>query len=471
MTRPRMMALWTSLAVAAGLLACLEACGGGSSTGSGPPPPPPSKIQHVVVVFQENRTPDNLFQDPVLISHGADIRNYGIDSNGDKVVLQPTQFKTNYDLNHSHASFLKMYDGGKMDGADQIHVSCPAPCTPPPPPLPQFQYVKPSELQPYFTLAETYTFADRMFQTNQGPSFPAHQFIISGSSAPTPPGSDNSNLFAADNPLGGGISNPGDLTGCLAPPDPNTNETQSSFPCYDHPTLTDLLDTQSLAWRYYAPSAGQLWNGPTAIQHICGPNPPPPNATTCAGSIWQGHEVIGPAQVLTDIQNGQLGGVTWVIPPGVSSDHAGGTDGSGPSWVASVVNAIGNSQYWSNTAIIIAWDDWGGWYDHVAPPILNSYEYGFRVPLIVVSPYAKAGFVSHTTHDFGSILNLIENVFRLPKVAPGVSPTYADELTTDDLSDCFDFTQTPLTFKTIAAPLHAKYFIEDKRPPTDPDDD
>ena len=94
-----------------------------------------------------------------------------------------------------------------------------------------------------------------------------------------------------------------------------------------------------------------------------------------------------------------------------SSDHAARNDGSGPAWVASIVNAIGNSAYWANTAIIITWDDWGGWYDHVAPKVINDglswgsgYVYGFRVPLIVVSPYAKAAYISHVTHDFGSIL-------------------------------------------------------------------
>ena len=87
----------------------------------------------------------------------------------------------------------------------------------------------------------------------------------------------------------------------------------------------------------------------------------------------------------------------------------------GPSWVASIVNAIGQSQYWDNTVILITWDDWGGWYDHVAPNIYNSYEYGFRVPLIVVSPFARQGYVSHVTHDFGSILHFIEEVYNLPR--------------------------------------------------------
>jgi phospholipase C len=174
--------------------------------------------------------------------------------------------------------------------------------------------------------------------------------------------------------------------------------------------------------------------------------------------------VLQQTQVLTDIANGQLAAVSWVIPSGRSSDHPGSNDGSGPSWVTSIVNAVGNSSYWSNTAIFITWDDWGGWYDHVAPPIINSYEYGFRVPLIVVSPYAKQAYVSHATHDFGSILKFIENTFGLPSLG------YADA-TADDLSDCFDFAQTPLTFQPIAAKYDARYFLNDRRPPTDPDDD
>jgi phospholipase C len=129
-----------------------------------------------------------------------------------------------------------------------------------------------------------------------------------------------------------------------------------------------------------------------------------------------------------------------------------------------VVNSIGNSAYWANTAIFITWDDWGGWYDHVAPPIISTYEYGFRVPMIVVSPYAKAGFVSHQTHDFGSILKFTEEVFGLPTVG------YADAVA-DDLSDCFNFQQTPLTFQPVAAKYDAAYFLTHKMPAEGPDDD
>src|SRR5206468_5162446 len=151
-------------------------------------------------------------------------------------------------------------------------------------------------------------------------------------------------------------------------------------------------------------------------------------------------------------------------PTAAASDHASSNDGSGPSWVASIVNAVGNSQFWSSTAIIITWDDWGGWYDHVAPKITNSYEYGFRVPLIVVSPFAKPAYVSHVTHDFGSILKFIEETFNLPSLG------YADARA-DDLSDCFNLSQRPLTFQTSSAVYDANYFLNDRTPPKDPDDD
>ena len=440
----RRAAIWLPFAllvIVSAVLLNVEGCGGGAT--SAPPNPPAQKIQHVVVIFQENRTPDNLF-------HGlpnADIANQGISSTGQIIPLAPISLVTQYDLSHAHHAFVTMYDKGKMDGADRIQVFCPVGVAHCSPPHPQFAYVNPAEVGSYFQLAEQYTFADRMFQTNQGPSFPAHQFIISGTSAPTA----DSNLFAAENTIG--------PAGCTAPPqsyvlmiDPFGNESSRQYPCFEHPTLTDLLNSQHLSWRYYTPSTPSIWTGPNAIKHMR------------LGVDWYANVVLHSTQVLTDISNGQLPAASWVIPDGRASDHAQITDGSGPSWVAAIVNAIGNSQYWSNTAIFITWDDWGGWYDHVAPPIINSYEYGFRVPLIVVSPYAKRGYVSHVMHHFGSILKFIESNFNLPSLG------YADAHA-DDLSDCFNFAQNPLPFHTISAQFDADYFLNDTRPPTDPDDD
>jgi phospholipase C len=179
------------------------------------------------------------------------------------------------------------------------------------------------------------------------------------------------------------------------------------------------------------------------------------------------------AKIITDITSGQLAAVSWVIPNGKSSDHAGDNDGTGPSWVAAIVNAIGQSQYWGNTAIIVTWDDWGGWYDHQPPPtIRDSYEYGLRVPLIVISPYAKAAYISHQHNDFGSILRFIEEVFSLQDIDyTNPAAPYADSYALGDLSDCFDFSQTPLVFTTIPAAKGADYFLNDKSPPTPPDND
>ena len=432
-------------------------------------------IQHVVVIFQENRTPDNLFQDPVLYQQrGADIAQSGVNSLGQTITLSPIDLGTagsnpqNYDLSHAHSAFVSMYDGGKMDGADLIPCSPPANCPPNAHPNPQFMYVMPSDVQPYFALAEQYTFGDRMFQTNEGPSFPAHQFIISGTSAPTA----TSDLFAAENMSVGAT-----IAGCIALAgttvaliDPLGNESSSQYPCFEHATLTDLLDAAAISWRYYAPSAGSIWTAPDAIEHIC-QQQTINGVLTCTGPDWTKNVIIPEWQVLEDIPNGQLAQVSWVIPDGAHSDHAASNNGSGPSWVASIVNEIGNSPYWANTAIIIIWDDWGGWYDHVAPKVVNDgvswgsgYVYGFRVPLIVVSPYAKAAHISHVTHDFGSILKFIETTFSLPSLGYADAPA-------DDLSDCFNLTQAPIAFQNIPAALDAAHFINDKSPATDPDDD
>jgi phospholipase C len=429
-------------------------------------------IQHVVVIFQENRTPDNLFQDPVLIGRGADIAASGLNSLGQTIQLAPMDLGTagaspqNYDLSHANAAFVAMYNGGSMNGANLIPCTPTAPATCPT--NPQYKYVMPSDVQPYFALAEQYSFGDRMFQTNEGPSFPAHQFILSGTSAP----SATSTLFAAENP---NVS----PAGCLGPNtetvtmiDASGSETAQAaeYPCFDHPTLTDLLDAAGITWRYYAPTAGSIWTSPDAIDHIC--QPQTVNGTlTCTGPDWTNNVSIPEWQVLSDISNGQLQQVTWVIPDADHSDHAASNNGTGPSWVASIVNAIGNSAYWGNTAIIITWDDWGGWYDHVAPKVVNDgvswgsgYVYGFRVPLIVVSPYAKAAYISHTTHDFGSVLKFIETQFNLPSL------NYADAYA-DDMSDCFSMTQSPLQFAPIPASENAAYFINDKGPREGPDDD
>jgi phospholipase C len=195
-----------------------------------------------------------------------------------------------------------------------------------------------------------------------------------------------------------------------------------------------------------------LWNAPDAIRNIR------------YGPLYRADVVAPQTRVLKDIASGNLANVVWVTPSRAASDHAGVNDGSGPYWVASVVNAVGDSRYWNNTAIFVTWDDWGGWYEHVPPPIYNSYELGFRVPLIVISAYAKAHYVSHQQHEFGSILKFAEK-------ALGLSSLGTTDVRSDDLEGCFNFFAKPRPFKEIPTRIQAGYFESQPISNQDPDDD
>jgi phospholipase C len=220
-------------------------------------------------------------------------------------------------------------------------------------------------------------------------------------------------------------------------------------PCFDHPTLIDLLNAKGVTWRYYDAGNNGYWSAPDAIKHLR------------YGPAWA--NVITPeTTVLTDISGGKLQQVSWVNPTCAESDHASCNKGTGPAWVASIVDAVGKSKYWNNTAIFITWDDWGGWFDHVKPVVYSSYEVGFRVPLIVVSPYAKRGYVSHVQHEQASILKFVEKNWNLGSLG------YADARA-DDLSDCFNFYGPPGKFVMIGGEMTTAQLMHG--PTNEPADD
>jgi phospholipase C len=274
------------------------------------------------------------------------------------------------------------------------------------------------------------------------------------------------------------------------------------FPCFYHDTMADVFAAANpqITWTYYTPGDGSLWTAPDAIYAICTPGTDSKGNAICTGQYWtqgasNGYVDPVPSDVIQDIQNCNLAQVSWVIPTAVQSDHAGSTDGSGPSWVAGIVNAIGtqptcgsttrdpNQTLWDDTAIVITWDDWGGWYDHVTPPVLptaapyptSSYAYGFRVPLLVVSAYTPAGTVNNNTKglDFGTILKFIEDVFGLEKI-PNETPnplSFADSWSNGDLSEFFNFSNPARTFQIIGAPVPGAVFLDRTRPIEPPDND
>jgi phospholipase C len=362
----------------------------------------------------------------------------------------------------------------RMDG--EASNTCTGTC----PAHPGFQYADNSTglLNPYLDMATEYGWANYMFQTNQGPSFPAHQFLFGGTSAPNA-ADDAAGTFAAENVTPASSTNT--FAGCIAPATTyvwlltTAGETQKIYPCFDHTTLSDLLDTAGVTWKYYAPGPGTIWTAPNAISHICQPNQSA--GGNCVGPEWTSNVVLTPLQFLRDVTACTLADVTWVIPEGAFSDHPRSNNGDGPSWVASVVNAIGNNRkckdgetYWNNTAILLTWDDWGGWYDHEPPKILaqpqGDYQYGFRVPFIAISAYTNAGYVDNKRYDFGSILRFIEQNYGIAEGALN----FADARTTTDLTSFFNLNQAPRIFTTIPARRDVNSFINDTSPMTDPDD-
>ncbi|MFZ1919699.1 MAG: alkaline phosphatase family protein [Terriglobales bacterium] len=335
-------------------------------------------FEHVVIIVQENRTPDNLFGASGL--PGADLVVNTAEGTAITLANGPV-------LGHGHKEYLLEAAGKMPKGA--------------------YDYVT-GDAQPYWDLAAQYGFGNYMFQTNQGASFPAHQFLVSGTSSP----SDASDLFVSDDSAAGYGCNapPGSLVPTIAP-----NGTMGKvYPCFQRSSLIDLLEAAGLTWRYYGANA--LWNAPNALKNY-----------------YTSKNLVLPPKVLSEIANGTLANVSWVTPAGSYSDHPRDGPG-GPAWVASIVNAIGKSTYWNNTAIVVTWDDWGGWADHVPPPKNDTgwctvYCYGFRVPLLVISARTPTGYVDNGVHDFGSILRFVETNFGLGQIGPGGwADSYADDL-------------------------------------------
>jgi phospholipase C len=392
-----------------------------------------SVISHVVIIVQENRTPDNLFNG----FPGADTVQTGQKHDGTTIALQSVSLTAPTDISHSHENWWKEWNGGAMNGFDLGSPKGAGPNYP-------YAFVPASETAPLRDLAAAYTFGDRMFQSNTGPSFPAHQYLIAGQSG-LADDNPNHSPWGCDSPAGTTVP----LLG------PNGTSVPGPFPCFDYPTFGDVVDQHNLTWRYYAPAIGAgggIWSAYDAIDHIR------------HGADWTSDVISPETQVLQDVPAGTLANVTWVVPSFTNSDHAGSKSTSGPDWVASVVNAIGQSQFWPSTVIFVTWDDWGGWYDHVAPQQLDPMGLGFRVPLIVISPYAKRGYVSHVNHEFGSFLKFSEEVF-------GLSSLGQADVRADDFADCFDFGQPPQPYRSVQTRLRAADFLRQLPSSQSPDDD
>lgn len=429
-----------------------------STTSSGSP------IKHIVLIVQENRSFNGFF----ATFTGTDGTTTGqAEANpacsppiqAGPVALTEQPLALSQDLNHSwKTGYSIAYDGGKMDGFDLIKFGGDGAyeCTYP------YMYTNPNDIKPYWALASQYTLAEHMFTTNGSDSFTAHQDLIRGGTIVDP------KRAMIDDPTCGncywGCNAPGGTITHLITP-ANKWVQNGPFPCTNkfkspYKTLADLLDAKKITWKYYLPVSSQI-NGKlfSAFDVIY---------AVRYGSDW--NNMSSPeTNILNDVKNGNLPQMSWVIPEGVNSDHPGTLSNGkptdlGPQWVATVVNAIGESSYWSSTAIVIVWDDWGGIYDNKAGVLKHYGGPGERIPALIVSPYAKAGNISKTTYQFGSILKYIENNWKLGSLK-------TTDSTSASIIDCFNYKQTPIVYQPISTSLGPKYFLHEHHSYEPPDDD
>ncbi|MGA8097068.1 MAG: alkaline phosphatase family protein [Candidatus Cybelea sp.] len=396
------------------------------------------KIKHVVIIIQENRSFNNLF----YAYPGAKTATYGYGSAGQKITLAPVSLAANWDVEHDSAAFEAACNGSgsipgtkcRMNGFNRELVSCGGYDDPCPSPYPQYAYVPHSEVKPYFDMAHGYVLADQMYASNfDASSFVSHQYIISGQA--------ESSVNFPDGPWGceGGSSD----TVYMVGPKRQVPD-GSEVACWNPTTLGDELDKAHISWAFYTAGidgTSGIWSAYQAIKHVY------------HGPDWKKDIITPQTQFFGDVSKGRLRTVSWVTPTFLNSDHAGSKSLSGPQWVASLVNSIGKSKYWSSTAIFIFWDDYGGWYDP-EPPAYEDYDgLGMRLPLLVVSSYARKGHVSHVHYEHGSILKFIEDQFGLGRLAA------SDKRANSPEKDCFDFNKPPRPFKTIPSVMGEEYFL------------
>ncbi len=432
------------------LSACTSGTSGVSPLTPGAPPIAPGKharqIQHVVIVVQENRSVDNLFQG----FPGANTRSYGFDRGGNKITLKPVPLEADWDFHHDSTSFLDACDGQgtypgthcKMDGFDREYWSCGKSGYPPcPNEHPPYSYVPHNETQPYFFIGKNYIFADEMFPSNfDSSSFVSHQYIIAAQASST-----------VNFPIG-----PWGCEGSSRIPTVTRQRTIGSDvdPCFNNSTLGDELDKAGVSWRYYTSTVtggGGVWSAYQAIKHIYD------------GPDWHANVITPQTKFFKDVANGVLPAVSWVTPLCRNSDHAGCHSNTGPGWVASLVNAIGESQYWDSTVIFIFWDDYGGWYDHAPPGLVDYDGLGIRVPLLIVSAYAQKGCVTHVHYEHGSILKFVEDQWGLPRLSA------SDARANPIARACFSFSKPPRPFTRIPSLRDKEYFLREPPDPRPPD--
>lgn len=397
------------------------------TAGAEPVPAGLEKIDHFVFIMQENRSFDSYFG----TYPGADGIPAGValtdPVTGQSVAPFHDASPVNRGGPHGWDNAQADIDGGKMDGflreSYKGRGAANAPgglnfdpnVAPGRNPQDVMGWHDWREIPNYWDYAKLYVLQDRLFESVASYSLPAHLYMLAAQS-------------------GGYVG--GFYNGAF----------QRRPQQYDFPEITELLGSGRIDWKYYVTS-GRLPD--TEDDHVVGTIPqqeqdpkrytlwnPLPAFPLVRQDPAQWNRLVSTSQFYDDAKAGRLPQVSWVIPSGAVSEHPPAGVRAGMAYVTGLVNAVMQSPDWDHTAIFIAWDDWGGFYDHVPPPKVDVFGYGIRVPGLVISPYAKQGYVDHRTYSFESWLRLVEERY-------GVKPLTARDRQAADMRDAFDFTQQP----------------------------
>jgi len=423
---------------------------GGEAATPGPPAtdrPDPGEwpIEHVVFLIKENRTFDHYFgqypgAEGVTVGNRMERDPSGRWVDGPEVPLEIAPYIQPHDITHGFSSGLYSINGGKMNGYNIIGEGSDL-----------SGYVQHSRetLPNYWKLADRFVLADQFFTSMYGPTFPEHLYTVAAQSNGVIDNKTNADTegsycddpkeftkrFPLEDLTGDQISRIMDLEENITDSIPNQLLEIASYwedtrTCFDIPVLPDRLEKKGISWKYYG-LPDQWMNGLQAIEHV-----------------WEGpmrQKIQDPDQILTDLENDELPAVSWLIPPeGSSNEHPGaGTNVCvGENWTVDRLNAIFESEAWPTTVVVIVWDDFGGFYDHVPPPHLDTMGLGPRTPGLIISPYSTpgdnrdGGSIDSTTYEFSSVLAFIEKLHHL-------RPLTDRDANADPLSGALDFTQEP----------------------------
>jgi phospholipase C len=381
-------------------------CSGTASISSTTTP----KIQHVVFIIKENRSFDEYFgQFP-----GANGSRFGTLSNGQVIPLGHTPDQVAHDIGHDWFSGIEVIDGGKMDLFDinyggNLKGDFLA-----------FTQMGQADIPNYWAYAQRFSLADNMFSSLHGPSLPNHLYTIAGQSD----GVVSVPALPDPTSKGWGCDSVSPLTVQFLQSDGSLAD---GVPCFDIQTLGDVLDAGKVSWKSYSGlygASGYQWNVYNNIRHIR------------FGPEWS-NRIADQNLFDNDALTGNLPAVAWLTAPNEKTEHPNYSTCYGENWTVDKINAIMQGPDWGSTAIFLTWDDFGGFYDHVAPPQIDNFGLGPRVPMIIISPYATAGVITHTVYEFSSVLRFIEEIFNLPALK-------TRDVTANDMMDAFDFTQKPL---------------------------